>query len=62
MKGEIIPRSSVFCILFPYMHDRFAQNIIFKKQTKKLEKHERIEISIKSPYLHPIFGPAFNLK
>jgi hypothetical protein len=57
------PRSlSVFCILFPYMCNRFAQNIILKKQTKKLEKHEPIQISIKSPCLHPVFGPPFTPK
>ncbi len=52
----------VLCILFPYTHNRFAQNIILKKQTKKLEKHEPIQISIKSPCLHPVFGPPFNPK
>jgi hypothetical protein len=62
LKPKLKPRSSVLCILFPYIHNRFAQNIIFKKQTKQLEKHERIKISIKSPCLHHVFGPPFTPK
>jgi len=61
-RDEKKPRSSVLRILFPYMHNRFAQNIIFKKQTQKSEKHEPIKISIKAPCLHPVFGPPFTPK
>jgi hypothetical protein len=44
------------------MHNRFAQNIIFKKQRKKLEKHEPVKISIKAPCFHCVFGPPFTPK
>jgi len=62
------PKSSVLCILFPYMHNRSAKNLIFKKQTKKLVKHERMKISIRAPVFTLSLGllsppnPSFNLK
>ncbi len=59
MKGKESPRCSVLRILFGYMCNRFAKNKIKKKQTKMLEKHELIKISIKSPSLHRVFGPSF---
>jgi hypothetical protein len=43
------------------MCNRFGKNINLKKQTKKLEKHEPMKVSIKSPCLHPVFGPPFTL-
>jgi hypothetical protein len=41
------------------MQNRFAQNLILKKQMKNLVKHEPINISIKAPCVHPVFGPPF---
>jgi hypothetical protein len=40
------------------MQNRFAQNIIFIKQTKKVGKPEPIQICIR----HPVFGPPFTPK
>jgi hypothetical protein len=43
------------------MCNRFAQNIIFKKQMKKLEKHEPIQdihkVTLPSPCLWASFHP-----